>query len=129
MMQQAQENTSSHESSEVSVDVPLNTSSSHGQKSFGTNAAQISWQLPIVMVVVNIVISGTIQESNWLWSIFIAVLIAIGFSAGVIALVSIAKYGWRRILIPAIFGILFNGALIYLTVYAMLRAIELRDGR
>ena len=91
-----------------------------GKKSLGARAARLSWQLPIGAVVVNIV-ANAFENQSRLFGWICGGLIVLGFIAGVVALTSVVRYGWRHILIPSILGIAINGFLIWMTVMAVLR--------
>lgn len=103
-----------------SLVVPTQSQSVGGKDSLGGTAAQLSWQLPIGSVVVNVIASLS-EDQSQLFGWICSGLILLGFIAGILALFSVVRYGWRHILIPAVFGISINGFLIWMTVMAILQ--------
>ena len=95
---------------------------SDARQSFGAKAAQLSWQLPIAGIIVtscltNFLVSDR-QVTLAIGLLFIVVTF-IGLIAGLVAIASISRFGWRRILIPACVGIVLNAGSFYLLFQAI----------
>ena len=79
---------------------------------FGTLAARASWLAPLAAVLLFV---GALATGNFILCIGVAALSAIiGLVAGVVALVTMRRYGRGRILRPAIIGLCLNLALLVL---------------
>lgn len=86
---------------------------------FPKKAAKASAIIPLLIFGIMFIIDSAIKPSSSHIGPLISGLIAIllllaGIILGVIALCGIKKYGQQGILIPAIIGILLNGALLFL---------------
>ena len=90
--------------------------------SFGTKSARLSWQLPIVGVILNQFLRFTLTspEQQALPALLLLILSVIGFLAATVAMFSIIRCGWRNILMPASIGLILNGALLILIVSSIL---------
>lgn len=93
---------------------------SDGGRLFGIAAAQLSWQLPVAGLLINIVLGALLREQKALFGGILGVLGGVGLMASLVALVSIVWCGWRRILIPACVGLLLNGGIIFLFICAFI---------
>src|SRR3954470_15206074 len=85
--------------------------------SFGEQAARFSLYVPLAVILVGCFSRSTTEPgvaAALAW--FNVALIVAGFLLGIVALLSIRKFGPERILRRAIFGILFNGLAIALLV-------------
>jgi hypothetical protein len=96
-----------------------------GRACFGVKAASLSWRLPIAAVVVQI-FSGILRIATGENLAVGAVLVCLftmvyllGLVMAVIALCSVPRHGWRRLLIPACAGLLLNGAVLSFLVYGI----------
>ncbi|MGD0897715.1 MAG: hypothetical protein ABR915_07745 [Thermoguttaceae bacterium] len=88
--------------------------------SFGTNAAKLSWQLPFAGIVVSIVLGILMPAQKAVFGAIVIILCLVGFVCGVVALVSVVRFGWRRILIPACIGLFLSGGVLAMLILAIL---------
>lgn len=98
------------------------------KSNWGQSAAKASWFAPLLTVMLQSVATliPLHESQRQLLGLAGGALILFGLAAGIFALVSIYSYGWRGILIPAILGLLINGAFLALLVFAVLRLTEAR---
>ena len=65
--------------------------------SFGTNAAKLSWQLPFAGIVVSVVLGIFMPAQKAVFGAIVIILCLAGFVCALVALVSIVRFGWRRV--------------------------------
>src|SRR3954452_1975046 len=84
------------------------------EQSFGEQAARFSLYAPFTALVIGLLSNGSRGQPSVAITLFgINVLLVIaGLSLGVVALLSMRRYGRQRILGRAVVGVLFNGMII-----------------
>ena len=88
--------------------------------SFGANAGKLSWQLPFAGLVVSVVLGIFMPAQKAVFGAIVIALCLTGFVCGIVALASIVRFGWRRILIPACAGLLLSGGILALLIPVIL---------
>lgn len=88
----------------------------------GIQAASASWVSPLLTVACNVFANGAKVDpttSRWI-SLGAGLFIVVGLVCAIFALAVIPKYGTRKILIPALIGLVLNLAWVALLVMAIL---------
>ena len=92
--------------------------------------AKISWIAPIIVFVVNYVLRnmagppGEGASRAVIYTILGVSFYLIGLISGVAALFGIPKYGRKGILVPSLFGILFNSLLLFVIAVIFLGVLN-----
>lgn len=107
----------------------MNPTSTKPAQSFGEQAARFSLYAPFMVIIIGVVANSSHLPSAGLVLGGINVLLVVaGFVSGVVALVSIRRFGRRRILGRAVAGLLLlNGVLLASMVYltpSIVRAVR-----
>jgi len=86
--------------------------------SFFQQAAKASWLAPIVAVVANLLLRNLdkFDERQAIIGIMLLLLYGLGLTLGIVAMAGISKHGRRGILVPALIGILVNGAILTISI-------------
>jgi hypothetical protein len=83
------------------------------------NCAQASW---VGSVLVSVMLSSNKSGSKTILDIIVIILVLMGTIGGVVALCGISKHGIKKILIPALVGLLMNGFLLFIWITNFLKA-------
>ena len=87
------------------------------------HAAKASWAA-FVVVIVMLMFSGSVQAAKAILDLVAIILAVVGVLSGIVALFGISKYGIKKILWPALVGIILNGFLVFIWVMNFMRAFN-----